>query len=408
MRILTAHHTAEEASHINDHDLIIGCSGCGKTSGYIVPNILQAAKERKESLIITDSKGNLYTALHSVLEQAGYDVALIDIRHLRSSPFSWDPIAEIRTNQDGTYSTQDMSALISAITPSYLSVDKYWDHAVRQVLSVALGYLMSLDHKYHSITNMPVLLSAMSTGAFTAAMQEYALCHDANDTLVTRWNALLPLTQADRTWACVSGMASERLDAFSDDDTVAFFGNENRLQLDSIGNHLSAICINTDDVDRSKDAVTSILMQQITASLIHTADAMPDSRLPVPARLLLDDYSDSTIINQLPELSSVCRSRGLSLSICCQNMHQLVRAHGEHGSATLISNFDHVVYEGGSDPDTAALIARRMNVMTGSVLNLPIGKAILSERGSAPVYDDILAPISMKGDAIYKCSQLPT
>jgi len=44
---------------LNNNDLIIGPSGAGKTRSYVKANLLQC----NESMIITDTKGNLITGI---------------------------------------------------------------------------------------------------------------------------------------------------------------------------------------------------------------------------------------------------------------------------------------------------------------------------------------------------------
>lgn len=47
---------------LNNNDLICGTTGCGKTRGYVIPNI----KMSEESMIICDTKGVLYGEFASI------------------------------------------------------------------------------------------------------------------------------------------------------------------------------------------------------------------------------------------------------------------------------------------------------------------------------------------------------
>ena len=68
---------------LNNNDLIIGPSGSGKTRGYVLPNLLQSG----ESLVITDTKGNLCAQIGPVLEGRGYTVREINLADCVSSPY---------------------------------------------------------------------------------------------------------------------------------------------------------------------------------------------------------------------------------------------------------------------------------------------------------------------------------
>lgn len=61
-------------SGMNNNDLIIGCSGSGKTGGYVIPNIRRC----HGSMVVTDTKGQLYHRLSKELSDAGYKVYLLD------------------------------------------------------------------------------------------------------------------------------------------------------------------------------------------------------------------------------------------------------------------------------------------------------------------------------------------
>ena len=63
---------------LNNNDVIVGPSGGGKTTGYVIPNILNA----EESMIITDTKGNLCFKLGESLKKKGYRIIRISLKEL--------------------------------------------------------------------------------------------------------------------------------------------------------------------------------------------------------------------------------------------------------------------------------------------------------------------------------------
>lgn len=54
----------------NNNDLVIGPSGAGKTRGYVMPNILQ----KSESMVIADTKGDLFYRYAPYLCENGYRI----------------------------------------------------------------------------------------------------------------------------------------------------------------------------------------------------------------------------------------------------------------------------------------------------------------------------------------------
>ena len=52
---------------LNNNDMVIGASGSGKSTGYVIPNIMQG----NESMIIADTKSILYRQLQKKTGTSG-------------------------------------------------------------------------------------------------------------------------------------------------------------------------------------------------------------------------------------------------------------------------------------------------------------------------------------------------
>ena len=85
-------------SGLNNNDLIIGCSGSGKTGGYVIPNIRRC----HGSLIITDTKRQLYRTTAKELRSAGYKVYLLDFIEPEQSA-GYNPLDYIREKKGPEY-----------------------------------------------------------------------------------------------------------------------------------------------------------------------------------------------------------------------------------------------------------------------------------------------------------------
>ena len=55
-------------TRLNNNDLIIGATGTGKTTGYVIPNMLRM----NSSMIVADTKGNLCKKLGPTLKANGF------------------------------------------------------------------------------------------------------------------------------------------------------------------------------------------------------------------------------------------------------------------------------------------------------------------------------------------------
>ena len=55
---------------LNNNDMIIGTSGSGKTGGYVIPNLQNITG----SMVVSDTKKQLYKSFKRELEKKGYEV----------------------------------------------------------------------------------------------------------------------------------------------------------------------------------------------------------------------------------------------------------------------------------------------------------------------------------------------
>ena len=117
--------------------------------------------------------------------------------------------------------------------------------------------------------------------------------------------------------------------------------------------------------------------------LMAEADSRPDNRLQIPVRLYLDDFANLNIPD-IDKTISVIRSREISVSIAIQSITQLEGLYGHAKAMTIIDNCDHLLFLGGQSVETARFIGSKANKPVSAILDMPLGKAWLFERGNAP------------------------
>ena len=83
------------ATGVNNNVLVVGSSGSGKTTGVVIPNLLQM----EGSYVISDPKGNLHRKYASVLKGHGYSVKKLSFIHPQDSEH-YNFFRYIRSRQD--------------------------------------------------------------------------------------------------------------------------------------------------------------------------------------------------------------------------------------------------------------------------------------------------------------------
>lgn len=145
--ILTQHFTIGWDGYRHKHNinvLVVGGSGAGKTRGYCVPNILEAAGRNKNappcSLVVTDPKSEVLRKTGALLIARGYEVRVLDLTSPATS-FCYNPLQYIQSDKDAL---RMIDTLIQATTPpGSKNNDPFWEKSETALLFITvLSFVM--------------------------------------------------------------------------------------------------------------------------------------------------------------------------------------------------------------------------------------------------------------------------
>ena len=368
------------ATGLANHDLIIGPTGGGKTRSYVLPNLLSGA----ESFVVTDTKGSLRRQVGGILERRGFRVLELDFTNLMHSPWGYNPLRFIRWDGDRQcWNEQDIITVAAALVPVTSRTDPFWDLSARNYAEALIGYTLdNLPQEEHTLVSVAKLFAEAETGVLDELMREYCtICPDSFAAM--RWKSLQGGRKADKTYSSILAILSQRLSNFSFSGVQQLFTNKNQIDFGAISREPTAVFVHVSDNDFSLSGLTSLFYTQALQALIAEADSRPDNRLQIPVRLYLDDFAN-LIIPDMDKTISVIRSREISVSIVLQSITQLEGLYDHDKAMTIIDNCDHLLYLGGQSVETARFISTKANKPASAILNLPLGKAWLFERGNSP------------------------
>ncbi|MCI8390445.1 MAG: type IV secretory system conjugative DNA transfer family protein [Roseburia sp.] len=372
---------------INNNDLLVGPAGSGKTRGYVIPNILHT----QDSLIVADTKGNLCRLYGEHLKEKGYTVMHLDFTDAANTPWGYNPLAYIRecrdddTNKNGDYySEQDIKKVAQAICPCLNSKDPFWDQAAQMYLETIILFIMNLLPPWqHNLYEVYTFLSKMGTDELTNMIEEECTTHP--DSAFTRkMQMILQNAKADKMDASIKGILAQHLDVVTYSGVKRMFCMKEQVNMGAFLKGKTALFLSVSDSDRSQDSLINLFYTQALQYLMTAADRRPDSRLPIPVRFILDDFSTNTVIPDFDKIISVIRSREIYVSVIIQSLSQLEGLYGHSKAQTIINNCDHCLYLGGTDTQTAEYFAKKFNCQISTVLNQPLDGLFIFERGSEP------------------------
>ena len=368
------------ATGLANHDLIIGPTGGGKTRSYVVPNLLSSA----ESFVATDTKGSLRRQVGGILERRGFRVLELDFTDVLHSPWGYNPLRYIRWDGDRQcWNEQDIITVAAVLVPVTSRTDPFWDLSARNYAEALIGYTLdNLPQEEHTLVSVAKLFAEAETGILDELMREYCtICPDSFAAM--RWKGLQGGRKADKTYSSILAILSQKLSNYSFGGVQQLFTNQNQIDFAAISQEPTAVFLRVSDSDFSLANLTSVFYTQALQMLINEADSRPDNRLQIPVRLYLDDFSN-LIIPDMDKTISIIRSREISVSIALQSVTQLEGLYGQDKAMTIIDNCDHLLYLGGQSVETARFIGAKANKPASAILNLPLGKAWLFERGALP------------------------
>ena len=121
--------------------------GAGKTTKYIIPNVLDKAKQNV-SMVVNDPKADVYPLCAGYLNAKGYRVIVYSPNDLNNSSL-FNPLLEVKNQME---LDQIAETLIWSGNPS--DKDPFWNAGASRILSVLLKCLSLSDPQNFNLPNL--------------------------------------------------------------------------------------------------------------------------------------------------------------------------------------------------------------------------------------------------------------
>lgn len=361
---------------LNNNDLIIGSSGSGKTGGYVIPNL----QNINESIVVSDTKGQLRRMFSDELKSKGYEVCCLDLVNPLES-CGYNPLMGIRRYDNGSYREQDVLTLANNIMPALDKMDPFWERAAAGYIAFLIAFCMDfLPPEEQNMTSVCELhrkfLKPGGDISFVKMTTENPECYSSKKMAQIR-----SASSADKMWSSICEFASRALEPFDFEEAKTIFESAESFDISSLGKKKTVLFLNVSDTDRTFDNLVNIFYTQALQILCSIADKNPNGRLDVPVRIIMDDFAASASIPDFDKIISVIRSRDISVSLVLQSMTQLESMYNHAEAVTIINNCNHIIYLGCQDLETANYIGNRIFKSPDTVLCTPRDSVILITNG---------------------------
>lgn len=345
----------------NTNILVVGGSGSGKSRSFALPSILSA----NSSYIVTDPKGEILRAAAPLLKKKGYEIRVFDLVNTKQSD-KYNPFAYLRSDTDVL---KLITNIIRNTTPkSSMSNDPFWEKAEIALDSALILYLMYEAQPEDQ--NFATVMYMIENAAAREDDEDYQSPLDMLfDALEEREPNHIALKQykvfkqsAGKTAKSILVSAAVRLAAFNLSE-ISRITEYDELQLGELGERKQAVFCVIPDNDSSLNYLVGMLYTQAFQELYYRADRIHKGRLPVPVRIIADEFANVALPDDFQKVLSTMRSRNISESIIIQNMAQLKELFKESWES-IVGCCDTILYLGGNEQSTHEYVSKMLGKET--------------------------------------------
>ena len=342
--------------------IIVGGSGAGKSRSLILPNLLLA----NASFIVTDPKGELLRKTAPLLMQRGYVLRVFDLIDPERSDY-YNPFHYIRKDSDVF---RLIDNFIKNTTPKGAHQgDPFWEKSETALESALMLYLLHEAPKEEQTLEM--ILTMIEYGGAKEGDDDYkspldllfeALEEENPQHLAVREYKIYKQA-AGKTAKSILVSAAVRLASFTLPEIQEITSRDN-MELSRLGERKQAVfCIIPDSNDASLNFLVGMLYTQAFQELYYQADKVHGGPLPVPVRLMFDEFANVALPDGYARLQATMRSRNIMSTIILQNISQL-KALFKDDWEGIIGNADSFVYLGGNEQSTHKYISELLGKET--------------------------------------------
>lgn len=328
------------------HNLVIGATGSGKTQTIIFPTVETLAKNR-ESMIITDPKGEIYEQTSNMLREKGYNVLILNFRDPQQGN-AWNPLSlPYRMYRSGN--SDKAIELLDDLAANILyeeksgNADPFWEKTSADYFSgLALGLFEDTEEDRVNLNSISVMTTVGEEkfGGSTY-IKEYFNAKDPAGAAYT--NASGTIMAPNDTKGSIIAVFKQKIKLFASRENLSEMLSHSDIDLETIGEKPTALYIVIQDEKKTYHPLVTILLKQCYETLIGVAQKH-GGKLPVRTNFLLDEFANMPPLKDITTMITAARSRLIRFTMIIQNFAQLDQVYGKENAETIKGNCGNIIY----------------------------------------------------------------
>ncbi len=354
--------TAQKGTNLNV--CVIGGAGTGKTRNYVLPNILQA----NTSYVITDQDGYLLNKTGKFLKEQGYIIKVLNLNDTEHSnhynPFDYLYDENGVCNEAAVTKMADM---ILATPKTGANKSPLLGQIANDIMCVLVSaicfYLIEMESKKNrNFQNVIRLLNVP-----VSELDKIFLMPDEKVKFLylKRYMLFRKSAKTEEIAEAIRIAALNRLSMFTQTD-ITNLTQFDDMELNFIGDRKTAVFITLPTFNHSLNFLTSVLITQIFNVLCSRTESLPNNKLPVHVRFMLDEFVNCGYIPDFEKYSAVCGHHNISVNIIFQDIYQLKTLYKYWD--IILNNCDSKLYLGGLSVGTLRHISETVGSLSDDEL----------------------------------------
>jgi len=307
------------------HLMLVAPTGAGKTSTYIIPNLLSLNSEC--SAVVTDPSGEIFEKTSGYLSKKGFSIKVINVKNIQKT-LRFNPLHRANSH---TEIKKISEILISTAFSSGGGEQKFWNDGAKNIINILIRCLKNCDKSFQNLHNLRHLLN--SFGSKGSKINDFIAKLTINDQ--ANFNEYKGFISNDEK--VMQGMiatAKTALDKFSDPELCYLTADES-LHFESLRNEKTIIYF---IIPEHEIKYYGFFLSLLYSQIFDFCMKLPNSEKPyLPIYFLLDEFGNMSCLPNFSNLITTLRKRNCSCSLVLQDIEQLNNIYGKSEASTIIN-----------------------------------------------------------------------
>lgn len=303
------------------HAAIVAPTGMGKTTKYVIPNLLQL---KNGSAVVTDPSGDIFDRTAGYLQGQGYQTKLLDFSGLARS-LRYNPLARAQSHSE---IKQVATVLVESAFPDAKGDAAFWNIGGINIIYTMIKLLKSEAPEVQNLYNLRFLLN--SFGQDGAVLNDF-VARNADQSTFREYQSFL--AQDLKVIQGALSTAKNALDKISDPVIAEMTANES-LDFESLRTEKTVLYV---VVPEHAIAYNSYLLKLLFSQMMENFMRLPaPGQMQLPIFMFLDEVGNMGKLPNFATMMTTLRRYEVSVSLVLQSVQQLFNTYGDADANTIL------------------------------------------------------------------------